>query len=110
MERGIRTRTAWLSYLAIQAAWLLLIFLMPLAFDAHPSRYWSIPFCCITVAGGLHLTYFRHEYAALLRKILGLFPPARYVMPSLKNPRYLLPLGVAYMLFGVTSALTVILA
>jgi hypothetical protein len=112
MDFGTRNREwrAWMSYLGIQAAWLLLVFLTPLGVSVHPSKLWAIPFGCITIAGGLHLTYFRFEYSALVQKVVGLLPLARHLFSVRHNPGYYLPLGVGYTLFGVASVAAVFLA
>ncbi len=89
---------------------MLCVVLVPLAFGAYPSRYWALLFCLVTVAGGAHLIYFRTEYDHVLRKAAGFLPLSRRPGWADSNPRYLLPIGVAYSLFGVASALVVILA
>ena len=60
--------------------------------------------------GGLHLVFFRREYDEILRKAVRLFPFARQPTLAQRDPRYILPLGIAYTLFGVASALLVIFA
>lgn len=109
MGRIKRRKTAWLSYLSIQVFWALCVVLVPLAFGAHPSRYWALLFCGVTVAGGVHLIHFRDEYDHVLRKAAGFLPFARNPRWAARDPRYLLPIGVAYTLFGVASALVVLL-
>jgi hypothetical protein len=100
---------AWLSYLGIQVFWVLCVVLVPLAFGAYPSRYWALLFCLVTVAGGGHLVHFRDEYDHVVRKATGLLPFSRNPRWAERDPRYLLPIGIAYTLFGVASALFVIL-
>lgn len=90
MATDFRGRSALWRYLGIQVAWGLLVLLTPVAMGIHPSRLWAAPFGFITMAGGLHLTYFRH------------------VMPRRCNPEYYLPLGIAYTLFGVASVTLVV--
>ena len=72
MTQKRRTKTAWLSYLGIQALWLVCVILAPVAFGSYPSKYWAMPFCLITVAGGLHLVLFRREYDEILRNAVRL--------------------------------------
>ena len=69
----------------------------------------AVPLCLVTVATGLHLTFFRHEYNALLRKTVHLIPYARYVTPAQRDPKYFLPFGLAYTLFGIITAIMVII-
>jgi hypothetical protein len=109
MGRIRRRKTAWSSYLGIQAFWALCVVLVPLAFGAYPSKYWALLFCLVTVAGGLHLIYFHREYDHILRKAAGFLPFSRRPGWAGTDPRYLLPIGIAYSLFGVVSALLVIL-
>ena len=110
MAQKRRTKAAWSSYLGIQALWLVCVILAPLAFGSYPSKYWAMPLCLVTVAGGLHLVFFRREYDEILRKAVRLFPFARQPTLAQRDPRYILPLGIAYTLFGVASALLVIFA
>ncbi len=110
MGRIRRRKTAWSSYLAIQVFWVLCVVLVPLAFGAYPSKYWALLFCLVTVAGGAHLTYFRSEYDHIFRKAAGFLPFSRRPGWAERNPKYLLPIGVVYSLFGLASALLVILA
>lgn len=98
-----RDRSALASYLAIQVVWGLLVLLTPVAMSLYPSRVWALPFGCVTVAGGLHLTYFRYEYNALVERVVATVPVFRYFVPSRPNPELYLPLGLAYTLFGVAS-------
>lgn len=102
-ERKHRSRGALLSYLGIQVFWGLLIVLTPVAAAVHPSRLWAVPFGFVTMAGGMHLTYFRYEYNVLVERITNDFPLLRRVVPRRYNPEYYLPLGVAYTLLGVVS-------
>ena len=108
MRHRYRIKTAWLSYVGIQVAWVLLVFFTPIGVHAYPSRLWALPFCCITSAGGLHMTFFRYEYNALLRKAVQLFPYARYVTPSQRSSAFFLPVGIVYTLVGVASAALVL--
>lgn len=110
MGRIRRRKVAWSSYLGIQVFWLLCVVLVPLAFGVYPSRYWALLFCLVTIAGGTHLTYFRSEYDHVLRKASGFLPFSRYPGWADRNPRYLLPIGVAYTFFGAAAALLVVLA
>ncbi len=98
-----RDRSALASYLAIQVVWGLLVLLTPVAMSLYPSRVWALPFGCVTVAGGLHLTYFRYEYNALVERVVTTVPAFRHFVPSRPNPELYLPLGVAYTLFGIAS-------
>jgi hypothetical protein len=112
MATDFRDRSALWSYLSIQVAWCLLVLLTPVAMGIHmgihPSRLWAAPFEFITMAGGLHLTYFRHEYNALVGRVTELLPVFRRVMPRRCDPEYYLPLGIAYTLFGVASVTLVV--
>lgn len=108
MERRHRSRSALLSYLGIQAFWGLLVILTPLAAAIHPSRLWAVPFGCVTMAGGVHLTYFRYEYNALVERTTSVFPFLRHILPARYNPEYYLPVGVAYTLLGVVSVALVV--
>ncbi len=103
MDRPHRSRSALLSYLGIQAFWGLLVILTPFAATIHPTRLWAIPFGCVTMAGGLHLTYFRYEYNALVERITSGFPFLRYIAPGRYNPEYYLPVGIGYTLLGIIS-------
>lgn len=103
MEFKYRDRSALLTYLAIQSVWGLLVLLTPVAVGLHPSRIWALPFGCVTVAGGLHLVYFRHEYNALVERVAVAVPFFRHFIPSRPSPELYLPLGVAYALFGIAS-------
>ncbi len=108
MATDFRDRSALWSYLGIQVAWGLLVLLTPVALGIHPSRLWAAPFGFITMAGGPHLTYFRHEYNALVGRVAELLPVFRHVMPRRCDPEYYLPLGIAYTLFGVASVTLVV--
>ena len=108
MERTHRSRSALLSYLGIQVFWGLLVVLTPVAAAIHPSKLWAVPFGCVTMAGGMHLTYFRYEYNALVERLTSSFPFLRYVAPGRYNPEYYLPVGIAYTLLGVVSVALVI--
>ena len=90
--------------------WLACVFVTPLALELYPSKLWAVPFCMVTVANGLHMMFFRYEYNAVVRKAGRILPYARYLTPSQTEPKYFLPLGTAYTLFGFTSILLVILA
>jgi hypothetical protein len=98
-----RDRSALASYLAIQVVWGLLIVLTPVAMGLYPSRVWALPFGLVTVAGGLHLMYFRHEYNLLVERVVVAVPFFRYFVPSRPNPELYRPLGMAYTLFGIAS-------
>lgn len=108
MRHKYRIKTAWLSYVGIQIFWALCVLLVPIAVGLHPSKLWAIPFCCVTIAGGMHLTVFRHEYNALLRKACHIIPYAKYVTPAQQKPKYFVPLGIAYTCLGVLSLLLVL--
>lgn len=109
MGRIRRRKVAWSTYLGIQVFWGLCVVLVPLAFGAYPSKYWALLFCLVTVAGGAHLIHFRTEYDHILRKAAGYLPFSRNPGWAKRDPRYLLPIGVAYTLFGVASGLLVIM-
>lgn len=109
MPHRYRIKAAWLSYLGIQIFWGLCVLLIPVALGLYPSKLWALPLSLVTVANGLHLTFFRHEYNALLRKTVHLIPYARYVTPPQRDPKYFLPFGLAYTLFGIVSAVLVII-
>lgn len=108
MEFTRRSRSALLSYLGIQVFWGLLVVLTPVAAAIHPSKLWAVPFGCVTVAGGMHLTYFRYEYNTLVGRITSSLPLLRYIVPGRYNPEYYLPVGIAYTLLGVASVALVI--
>lgn len=110
MPHKYRIKTAWFTYVGIQIFWALCVLLLPVAIGLHPSKLWAVPFCCVTIAGGLHLTIFRHEYNALLRKASRVIPYAKYITPAQQRSEYFVPLGVAYTLFGVLSLALVIVA
>lgn len=108
MERTRRSRSALFSYLGIQAFWGLLLVLTPVAAAIHPSKLWAVPFGCVTMAGGMHLTYFRYEYNLLVERITSGLPFLRYVVPGRCNPEYYLPVGVAYTMLGLISVVLII--
>lgn len=108
MAHKYRVKMAWFSYLGIQMFWLLCVLLVPLALTQWPSRFWALPFCFVTMAGGLHLSLFYHEYNALLRRAARLFPYAQYLTPAQRDPRHFMIFGFFYTLFGVGSALLVL--
>ena len=114
MAHRYRIKTAWFTYLGIQAFWLVLVVATPLALSLYPSKLWAVPFCGITAAGGLHMMAFYREYNALLRKAVRLFPFERYVLPYVapaqRDPRHFLLFGSGYTLMGVISAALVIVA
>ncbi len=99
-----------MSYLVIQVIWLVCVFVTPLALELYPSKLWAVPFCLVTVANGLHMMFFRYEYNAVVRRAVRIFPYARYLTPSQTEPKYFLPLGTAYALFGFASIVLVIVA
>jgi len=98
------------SYLVIQVIWLVCVFLTPLALELYPSKLWAVLFCLVTVANGLHMIFFRYEYNAVVRRAVRILPYARYLTPSQTEPKYFLPLGSAYALFGFASLVLVIVA
>lgn len=114
MAHRYRIKTAWTSYLSIQAIWLALVLATPPLLGLYPSRLWAMPFCGVTALGGLHMMVFYREYNALLRKTVRLFPFERYVLrylaPAQRDPRHFLLFGSGYMLFGVVLAALVIVA
>jgi hypothetical protein len=114
MMRAYRFRTAWMSYAAIQALWVLVVLLTPLAAVSHPSRFWVLPLCAITVVSGVHMMIFWLEYNALLRRLIQLFPPSRhllrYLIPHQKEPWHFVPLGAAYALAGALPAVLILLS
>ena len=99
-----------MSYLVIQVVWLVCVFATPLAVELYPSKLWAVPFCLVTVANGLHMIIFRYEYNAVVRRAVRILPYARYLTPSQSDPKYFLPLGTAYALFGFASIVLVIAA
>ena len=99
-----------MSYVTIQAIWMLCVFLTPVGIHFHPTKFWAVPFCLVTVANGLHMIFFRYEYNAVVRRAVRLVPYARYVSPSQNDPKYFLPFGVAYTLFGIVSTALVLTA
>jgi hypothetical protein len=106
-KREHRWRAAWVSFISIQAFWMMLVVLTPVAIGLYPSKLWALPFACVTMAGGAHLTYFRREYSRLVEKFIGLFPASKYFFAPVHNPRYYLPIGVGYMLFGAFCAVAI---
>lgn len=112
MVHRYRTKSAWISYLSIQTFWVLCALLTPVAVSLWPSKLWALPFCTVTAAGGLHMTFFWREYNALLRKMMRLVPFSRllirYLTPSQRDPSHFLTLGVIYTLAGIVSAALVI--
>lgn len=110
MRHFYRIKTAWTTYLGIQIFWVLCIVLIPVGIHYYPTKMWAVPLCLVTMANGLHLTFFRWEYNALLRKAAGLFPYARYLTPAQRAPKYFLPFGMAYTLFGVVSLVLIFFA
>ena len=92
-----------MSYLVIQVIWLVCVFATPLALELYPSKLWAVPFCLVTVANGLHMIFFRYEYNAVLRRAMRILPYAQFLTPLREEPRYFLPLGTAYTLFGLAS-------
>ena len=109
-EHRYRISAAWVSYLVIQVVWLACVFATPLALELYPSKLWAVPFCLVTVANGLHMIFFRYEYNAVVRRAVRVLPYARYLTPSQKDPKYFLPFGAAYTLFGLGSIALVIAA
>ena len=92
-----------MSYVTIQVIWLLCVLVTPPALKFYPSKLWALPFCLVTVANGLHMIFFRYEYNAVLRRAMRILPYARYLTPLREDPRYFLPLGAAYTLFGLAT-------
>ena len=92
-----------MSYVTIQVIWLLCVLITPPALKLYPSKLWALPFCLVTVANGLHMIFFRYEYNAVLRRAARILPYAEYLTPLREDPRYFLPLGAAYTLFGLAS-------
>ena len=99
-----------MSYVTIQVIWLLCIFLTPPALKLYPSKLWAVPFCLVTIANGLHMIFFRYEYNSVLRRAARILPYAHYLAPFREDPKYFLPLGTAYTLFGVASIVLLIAA
>ena len=108
-ERARRSKDAWLSYLAIQVLWAALILLTPMAASLHPSKFWALPFSGITMVNGLHLTYYRREYDVLMKRLAASVPFTQRFASTRYAPEYYLPLGVGYTLFGVLSAILIVL-
>jgi hypothetical protein len=98
------------SYVTIQVIWLLCVLITPPALKLHPSKLWALPFCLVTVANGLHMIFFRYEYNAVLRRAARILPYAEYLTPLREDPKYFLPLGAAYTLFGLASVVLLIVA
>ena len=96
--------------MTIQVIWLLCIFLTPPALKLYPSKLWALPFCLVTIVNGLHMIFFRHEYNAVLRRAARIVPYASYLTPLREDPKYFLPLGTAYTLFGVASVVLLIVS
>lgn len=121
-DRSRRARAAWLSYLGIQAIWTLLVLSTPLlAANLEGPRLLGLPFCCVTAANGLHLSYFRGEYGELFGRAAALVPFSGRLRGRIGAggqqrgvqrgvPSYCLPLGVCYALAGVGGALGILLA
>ncbi len=99
-----------MSYVTIQLIWLLCVLLTPPALKLYPSKLWALPFCLVTVANGLHMIFFRYEYNAVLRRATRILPYAEYLTPLREDPRYFLPLGALYTLFGLASVVLLIVA
>ena len=99
-----------MSYVAIQMIWLLCVLITPPALKLYPSKLWALPFCLVTVANGLHMIFFRYEYNAVLRRAARILPYAEYLTPLREDPKYFLPLGAAYTLFGLASVTLLIVA
>ncbi|MGH3089478.1 MAG: hypothetical protein ACRDSJ_19475 [Rubrobacteraceae bacterium] len=106
-KREHRWKAAWGSFVCIQVFWAMLVVLTPIAISLHPSKLWALPFACVTMAGGMHLTFFRREYHRLVEKFTAIFPTARYFFAPVHRPKYYLPLGVAYTLFGAGCAIAI---
>jgi hypothetical protein len=53
---------------------------------------------------------FRYEYNAVLRRAIRILPYAEFLTPLREEPRYFLPLGTAYTLFGVASIVLLMVA
>ena len=51
-----------------------------------------------------------YEYNAVLRRAMRILPYTRYLTPLREDPRYFLPLGTAYALFGLASIALLIAA
>ena len=96
--------------MVIQVIWLVCVFATPLALELYPSKLWAVPFCLVTVANGLHMIFFRYEYNAVLRRAMRILPYAQFLTPLREDPRYFLPLGAAYTLFGLASIVMLIVA
>ena len=99
-----------MSYVFIQAIWMLCVLLTPVGIHLHPTKLWAVPFCLVTVANGLHMIFFRFEYNAVVRRAAGLIPYTRFISPAQYDPRYFVPFGSAYALFGVVSVALVLTA
>lgn len=114
MPHRFRIKAAWTSYLAIQVFWGLLVVVVPFALTIYPAKLCALPFCAVTTAGGVHMVHYRYEYNALLRRIVRLLPFERFVVryftPRQRDPKYFIPLGTAYALFGAVSAVLIMTA
>ena len=99
-----------MSYVTIQVIWLLCVLITPPALKLYPSKLWALPFCLVTVANGLHMIFFCYEYNSVLRRAIRILPYAAYLTPLRDDPKYFLPLGAAYTLFGVASIVLLIVA
>ena len=96
--------------MTIQVIWLLCVLITPPALKLYPSKLWALPFCLVTVANGLHMIFFRYEYNAVLRRAARILPYAEYLTPLREDPKYFLPLGAAYTLFGLASGVLLMVA
>jgi hypothetical protein len=56
------------------------------------------------------MIFFRYEYNAVLRRAIHILPYARYLSPLREEPKYFLPLGTAYTLFGLASIVLLLAA
>jgi hypothetical protein len=56
------------------------------------------------------MIFFRYEYNAVLRRAMRILPYAEYLTPLREDPKYFLPLGAAYTLFGLASIALLIVA
>ncbi len=114
MPHLFRIKAAWTSYLAIQIFWVLCVVLVPVALTFYPAKLCAMPFCAVTIAGGLHMTHYRYEYNALLRRIVRLFPFERFVLryltPAQRDPKHFGALGILYAMVGFTSAALIFMA
>lgn len=99
-----------MSYVFVQAIWMLCVLLTPVGIHFYPTKLWAVPFCLVTVANGLHMIFFRYEYNAVVRRAAGLIPYARFISPAQYDPRYFVPFGGVYALFGIVSVALVLMA